>query len=208
MNDRVEHLDAGAVPEVVDVMCEAFFDYPVMRYVLRDSKEYESELRHLIRLFVMARVLRRELILGFPGENGLLGVALVSFPGRGETPPEIADVQEETWSRLGADARSRYEAFGDAAATIVVSEPHIHLNMIGARRSAQGMGVGGALLGAVHQRSAVDPESDGVTLSTEYEPNVTLYQHFGYRIVGSVDVDSAFTSWTFYRPDDSGEENE
>lgn len=53
------------VKEVTDVLCDAFFDYPVMRYVLGSRvPEYERRLENLIRFFVMARVCRDEMILG------------------------------------------------------------------------------------------------------------------------------------------------
>jgi len=37
---------------VLDVLCDAFFDYPVMRYVLGDRPEYPRRLRTVIGLFV------------------------------------------------------------------------------------------------------------------------------------------------------------
>lgn len=50
--------------DAVTVLCDAFYDYPVMRYVLRPSSEYDHRLRSLIGFFVAARVLREELVLG------------------------------------------------------------------------------------------------------------------------------------------------
>ena len=82
-----------------------------------------------------------------------------------------------------------------------MDEPHIHLNMIGAVRSIQGEGFGRALLEAVHAYSADDPASSGVTLTTETPANASLYEHFGYTLVGEARIGDAFKSWGFYRPD-------
>ena len=50
-------LEPTAVPDVVDVLCESFFGYPVMRYVLgEEAMDYEERLKTLVHFFVMARV--------------------------------------------------------------------------------------------------------------------------------------------------------
>lgn len=127
--------------------------------------------------------------------------ALVSRPGSGPSPPSLAALREETWAALGTPARSRYEAFGDVAGRFTIPDDHLHLNMIGVRPSEQGRGHGRRLLDAVHDRSAADPTSAGVSLTTEVESNLPLYRRFGYRVLGSADVGSAFTTWAMFRPD-------
>lgn len=151
----------------------------------------------------MARVLRGELVLGVAEGGDLAAAALVSRPGSGSTPRRLAELREETWAALGAEARGRYEAFGEVAGRFSIGLGHLHLNMIGVRRHQQGRGLGAQLLNDLHARSAADPGSAGVSLSTEVESNVPLYRRFGYRLLGSAPVDSAFTTWGMFRPDDS-----
>ena len=194
---EIEPADRGLV---VDVLCEAFFDYPVMRYVLGERPSYAGDLARLVQFFVGARVLRRETLLGVPGDRGRLsGAAIVSHPGRRESPPGLDALREETWEAIGPEARSRYEAFGDACAPFAVDEPHLHLNMIGVRASGRGRGIGRLLLDHVHRMSAEDDESIGVSLTTETESNVPLYRHFGYELLGRRDVDAELTTWGFLR---------
>jgi len=195
-------LGEEGVGEVVDVLCESFFDYPTLRFVLGpDPRRYENQLRTLIHFFVMARVLRSEVLLGIGDDNGLAAAALVSRPTGPEAPPELGELREKVWAGLGTAAQGRYEAFGAACAPFQVAVPHIHLNMIGVRRRAQGEGHGRQLIEHVHILSREDSESEGVTLTTEDPANVSLYEYLGYEVVGKAVVAPELTAWGFFRPD-------
>lgn len=202
----VVRLPPTEVPRVVDVLQESFRDYPVMRFVLGpdpdpDPVDYDDRLRTLVHLFVMARVFRDEVLLGVRSDDGLIATALVSRPGGPPSPPEFNALRAEVWSRLGKDAEERYTQFGEACRPFEASEPHLHLNMIGVRASAQGTGLGRRLLEAVHDMSRSDEDSCGVSLTTENPRNVSLYEHFGYEVVGQAVVGPGVTTWGFYRQD-------
>jgi len=201
-HDAVTVLDADATSQVVDVLCEAFSDYPVMRFVLgADNSRYEDELRALIGFFVTARLMRDEYVLGIGGRASLEAAAIVSRPAGPPSPPELAELRERLWARLGAPARARYESFSRACAPFQTDAPHLHLNMIGVRRRAMGRGLARKLLEHVHEMSAADPESRGVTLTTEDAANIPLYERFGYAMVGHAVVTPDLETWGFYRPD-------
>ena len=90
------------VPEVTRVLCEAFYDYPVMRYVLGGhADDYEGRLSTLIHFFVMERVLRNEKLLGTMDGEGLAATALVSYPGRRKAPAELLALRDEAWDEFG-----------------------------------------------------------------------------------------------------------
>lgn len=199
--DPVRTLSADSASGVVEVLSDAFRDYPVMRFVLGTKGDYSAGLNTLVTFFVMARVLREEPMIGMHGPAGLVAAAILSDPNDRSSPPELSVVRERTWETLGPEARERYEAFGRATAAFSVDTPHIHLNMIGVRTDHTGRGFGRALLEAVHARSAADPTSTGVSLTTEAPENVDLYRHFGYRVTGEGAIGSAFRSWGMFRPD-------
>jgi ribosomal protein S18 acetylase RimI-like enzyme len=200
MSARVLRVDDP--DEVVDVFCEAFRDYPVMRFVLGPGRsDFERDLRTLIGFFVMARALRGEYLFGIRGPNGLLqAAATVSRPGT-PMPESLVALRDEVWAELGADARARYEAYGAAQAPFERPEPHLHLNMLGVRRASKGRGLGRALLDRVHGLSRDDPRSSGVSLATEDPANVALYQHMGYAVTGQTVVSPELRTWALYRPD-------
>jgi GNAT superfamily N-acetyltransferase len=186
--------------EVVEVLSEAFFVYPVMEYVLGPRPDYAVDLRALVEFFVMARFVRDDLVLGaVGGGDTLAGVATITLPGEKESPGELTRLRESLWDRLGDDARGRYERFGEACRVFDIEHRHYHLNMIGVRRAHTGQGVGRVLLEAVHRVSAEDAESRGVTLTTEDPANLPLYQRFGYRILGHVEVGTDLESWGLFR---------
>lgn len=190
----------AAAGEITRVLCEAFADYPVMRYVLGEGGDYPARLQTLIGFFLGARVLRDDALLGIHERDELLGVALCSLPDR-VPPPEVAELRERTWAALGAEARARYDACVRAWEPVGVAEPNVHVNMLAVPPRHQGQGLGRALLERVHAMSRERTDSCGVTLTTESERNVVLYRHLGYRVVGRRPIAPGLETWGFFRPD-------
>lgn len=185
---------------IVAVFCDAFHDYPVMRYVLGTSQPYEARLRRLIELFVSGRAYRGEPMLGVrAADNTLMGAATMTLPRPVDPPVKFLALRESIWSELGPDARTRYDAFASATQQFAIAAPHYHLNMIGVRRDQQGTGLARVILQAVHDLSDADALSSGVSLTTELESNVKLYEHFGYRALGRARVGEGLETWTLFR---------
>ena len=200
----VSRIGAEEVESAVAVLADAFRTYPVLRFVVGpDVAPADPRIMRLTRFFLMARVYRREPIFGVRREGELMGVALVSNPGGPPSPPEVVALREETWALLGPDARSRYEAFGAACLPFQTDAPHLHLNMIGVRRQAQGHGFGRQLLDAVHRLARDTADMQGVSLTTEVPMNVPLYEHFGYQLVGHAQVAPGLETWGLYRPNEA-----
>ena len=196
----VAPLSSAQAEEIITVFCDAFHDYPVMRQVLGPGGRYETRLRTLIGLFVSGRVFRKEPLLGIRDDAGrLIGAATMTLPESPDPPAALIAHRDAVWSELGQDARARYEAFTAATQRFAIGTRHHHLNMIGVSRSRQREGLARALLGAVHAVTDADPDSAGTSLSTEHPPNVPLYQHFGYRVVGQARVDGDLTTWVLFR---------
>lgn len=197
---RVASLGPRDAEAVVDVLAEAFRDYPVMRHVLGAAPP--EQVRTLIGFFVSARVLRREPMLGIRSDRTLVAAALVTPPGTRAAPPALTARREEVWADLGAEARARYEALGAVWHGVAIAEENFHVNMIGVRAAQAGRGLGRRLLDHVHAMSRADPSSAGVTLSTEDPRNVPLYEHLGYRVTSHIRVTEALETWGFFRPDE------
>lgn len=183
------------------LLCEAFFDYPVTRFVLGSAPGYAERLRTLVGFFVAARFFREDLVLGVRDSSGnLAGIALVTLPGE-RLPPEALSVRREAvWRELGAAERARYEAFGTASRQFDIAAPHHHLNMIGVSTARLGQGYGRALLDYVHRTAESAPHSAGVSLTTETRRNLKLYESLGYRRLGHARIGTGLETWALYRP--------
>jgi len=195
-----EHTDA-----VVTVMYEAFYDYPVMRYVLGPEGDYDARLLTLTHLFVMGRVLREEPRCGVFSGSELIAAATVSYPGAA-APQAFRDLQKRTWSELGPDAQARYEEYAGVWNGFLPEVPHAHLNMIGTLDSTRGQGLGRLLMDHVHQLSLDTPGSEGVSLSTENPANVPMYEHVGYELIAHKRVAPELETWGMYRQHRSEEQ--
>jgi ribosomal protein S18 acetylase RimI-like enzyme len=186
------------------VLVDAFADYPVMAYLIgATGSPARARLTALFEYFVAARVLRDGLVLATGSEPSIDAVALVTTPLEGAAPPELAARREALWRQLGDDALVRYQGCGEVWRRFALAQPHYHLNLIGVRRSAAGRGLGRRLLDEIHARSAADPRSAGVTLTTEDPANVSLYLRFGYQVVGESLLAPGIRTWSFFRPDRS-----
>ncbi len=198
---RVQQVGREAFAEVTATLCDAFANYPVMRFVLGDSGNYRERLTTLIGFFGTARLLRDDPMLGVSAGAELSGVALVTLPGAAAQPAALAVAREETWAVLGTDARARYDACVRAWEPLAVAAPNVHLNMLGVRPRSQGQGISRLLLARVHALSRDRADSEGVTLTTEDARNLPLYRHFGYRVTGHARIAPGLETWGFFRPD-------
>jgi len=195
----VRRLDPADAPRVVDVLCDAFRAYPVMRYVLGEGEAGEGRRLHrLVTLFVMARAMRGEPLLGVEEGGRLVAAATMSRPGHGEAPAEWLALRDEVWAELGADARARYDTAVAAWQTLVFPEPHLHVNMIGVGPAHRGRGLARLLLEHGHGISRATDGSTGVSLTTEDPRNVDFYRHMGYEVVGQVRIAPELETWGLF----------
>lgn len=195
--------------DVVDVFAEAFQDYPVMRVTVGESADVRARVRRLIELFVTRRLARGGPMYGVGGgahARELAGAIVLTLPGEPPAGPEVAAISLAAWRDLGEDARLRYDAYAAASNFFAGMAPHLHLNMIGVRAGHKGTGLGRVLLDYVRRLAEADPDSSGVSLTTENPRNVDLYRHFGYEVVGHATVgpfesaQACYETWGMFLP--------
>ena len=197
----VASLSKENIPEVTEVFCEVFYNYPVMKYVLGEKEDYDKRLRKLITFFVSARALRKEPMLGINNEeNKLVAAALVTLPRDIPPPEEFLKQRDILWAELGLEEKARYENYGKATSRLRPKKPHHNLNMIGVRNAYQGKGLARKLINAVEALASENHLSTGVSLDTEVESNVSFYLHLGYELLGDTNVDKNVKTWEFFKP--------
>jgi GNAT superfamily N-acetyltransferase len=184
---------------VVAALCAAFREYPVMKYVLKDAgTDYDLHLEALVGFFTEIRYGRGSHVLGIREGNQLAAAALLDRAVHRQwySVHKHLEVAQRTIGKHAAERLERYESLSSGHEP---SDPHYYLGMIGVRPEHLGKGYGGALLKKVYELSSADPQSRGISLSTETHQNVALYQHFGYNVHSEVDIDEVH-SWCMYRP--------
>ncbi len=205
---RLVELASDDSARISEVLCRAFFDYPLMRFVLGgEGPGYARELRVLNDHFVMVRAIREEPMFGIVEDEELVGVSLLALPDGGASPPALGALWAKTWDALGPEARDRYLAVRSARVPFFPDDRHVHLDMLGVVPSSQGQGLGRRLIRRAQSVSRALPESKGVSLTTERLENVAMYERLGYEVLGHSRVAPGLATWGLFRADrpDDGE---
>ena len=184
---------------MVDVLVAAFYDYPVMRFVLRDSgPNYDRHINAMVGFLTDVRFARTSPVLAIRGATAVAAAALVDRPGERELPAPPADL-EDLHRTVGDAAWERMVAFGSATRRMQPQYPHHFVDMIGVRPEHQGEGLARTLLQEIDHIAGSDPRSEAICLTTESENNLTFYQHLGYEIRADAAVDELHT-WSLMKP--------
>ncbi|MFB9909315.1 GNAT family N-acetyltransferase [Allokutzneria oryzae] len=177
--------DARAMSEV---LVRAFDEDPVMNWVFADAEQRRRVYPRMIAALIRHAYLARGGCEVAENDGAILGVALWAPPGRAKTPrwrqllaapamlAAAGPVQFVRISRQGA----KLDAVLEAAHP---KEPHWFLSVLGTEPSAQGTGVGGALL-----RSRLS-DCGGLPAYLEcIDANVPLYERFGFKVISAIQV--------------------
>ena len=196
---KVESLNRSDKEDAVRVLTSAFYEYPVIRYILNsDGEKYETDLIALMGFFCESRLTREFPLLGIRDDGDLVAAAGINEPEYKPRSPELNKIFKELTNTIGEEAIARYESYEKKANPKGLDIPHYFLGIIGVLQTHQGKGYAKQIIEEVQQLSESHPTSKGVCLCTEDPPNVPLYEHIGYRIISEADVGVIHT-WAMFR---------
>jgi len=196
---KVEKLNRSDKEDAVSILTSAFYEYPVMRYVLiSDGEKYESDLKALMGFFCESRLTRDFPLLGMRDNAKLVAAAGINEPQFKPRSPELNEVYRDLINTVGEEAISRYESYEKKANPKGLDVPHYFLGIIGVVQAHQGKGYAKQIIEEVQRMSETHPTSKGVCLCTEDPPNVPLYEHIGYKVISEADVGDIHT-WAMFR---------
>ncbi len=197
---KIEKLTREHMSEVVSVLCSAFHDYPVMRFVLKSTgANYENDLKALVGFFCEVRLTRNWPVLGIRAEDGtLIAAALVNDLVLHPLPLPDEPLQQLK-KTIGQEAYERLVAYENQSSIGEPKVPHHFLGMIGVHPHHQKKGYAATLMNFVKEMASKNSESNGVCLSTEIPSNVPFYEHHGYRVISEADV-GELHSWCMFLP--------
>ncbi len=200
METRVLRLQDVQLAEAGQVLGRAFFDDPMMVYVMPD----DDQRRDILPAFMQAGVR-----ICLP--HGETYTTPGSVQGSANwLPPGKTELDEATLAAAGAlDVIGRMgdaagERFGTLMAQLAelhaeaVPPDHWYLLLLGVDPPRQGQGVGGHLIEPILRRA--DTEQRACYLETMKPRNVTFYQKHGFEVVVEGDTaDGALHFWTMRR---------
>jgi ribosomal protein S18 acetylase RimI-like enzyme len=177
---------------IADCLARAFQDDPVSEFLFPDAT---SRSRRLPPFY--ASVLRFFDHLGLVHtDEQLRGAAAWQAPS---VKPKLRDVLPAMIG-VGIALRSTWFRLSKLNAAVVPfhpREPHWYLAILGTDPSAQGTGVGSALIGPTLERC----DTDGMLayLESSKEANIGFYQRHGFRVVHEIEVPQGPKLWAMLR---------
>ena len=143
MDWTVQEIGRDRKEDALDVLCAAFDDYPVMRYVVGPPDAgYADRVRELIGFFVEARLARNVPLLGLLDGAALAAVAVLSSPHDTPMPPALVERHARLQRCLGAAAMARFDAYDEACEATDPGHVAHYLGMIATHPRRRGSGGG------------------------------------------------------------------
>jgi GNAT superfamily N-acetyltransferase len=169
--------------ELAATLARAFYDDPVMSWLLPSDRARTRQLRTIFRLELRHLHLPNNQVYT---TSEVSGGALWAPPHGWRTPPARL---LRAMPRLGLTLGRRLPAALRTLSAIEQlhpTEPHWYLALLGTEPARQGTGVGSALLAPVLDRC----DRDGVPayLESSKQSNIAFYARHGFEVTGSVDL--------------------
>ena len=190
--DGLNNLMPVGKPEVkpaARVLSRAFQNSPVFVHLLPDPLERKNKLHYFFEIVVRDAVRHGEV---YATSQNLEGVAVWIPSERGESISPWRMIRAGALSllfRFSRDFISRQSpitGFIDEAHKRHAPFRHWFLQAIGVDPAYQGKGYAGKLLKPMLAR--IDREKMPCYLDTEEEKNVSIYQHYGFRVLEEVEI--------------------
>ena len=176
---------------ILDLLMLAFDQDPVMRWMFPQARDHVNHFP--------------KFLMGQGGGGIDAGTAFVAGDYAGAAlwlPPGMHSDEAALFAAFGPVIEAgRFPdagAFGAGAAAMHPEDDHWYLAFLGVDPNMQGRGIGSAML--KHALAIVDAAPRIAYLETASEPNVRLYERFGFEVTGEVNVPGAPILWGMTRP--------
>lgn len=171
--------DSETRDQVIQLITRAFRDDPTVRWVFREPADYGKHFPNFITAFAGAAFEERTVDIA----SDMAGAAVWLAPGSVPDETAVGGVLTTFLSEVRQpDVFAMLEEMGSFHPT----EPHWYLPLIGVDTHFQGRGVGSDLL---RRRLAIcDRDRTPAYLESTNPRNVPLYERFGFRTLGTIQV--------------------
>lgn len=185
--------------EAVEILSLAFRDYPILRYYFPDSAtNLDAQLRKTFELCFDWREVYGWTFIGIVAQNHLKAVAVFTEPNPILDQNLVEKADQEFINALGETVAQRIGRYVEVKHEYLPTVPHFYLDMLTVHPQSQGQGYGKALLNWLDITSQQHPTSMGIGLDTETSTNVALYEHCGYRVTATTQLEG-IPIWCMFR---------
>jgi ribosomal protein S18 acetylase RimI-like enzyme len=180
---------------VADALADAFWDDPVMSWILREEGSRSRRLARLFGVQLRGHYLPLGTVWTTPDHAG---GALWAPPGHAIIPPlTVLRHLPDMLRALGRHATRALRTLNHVERQHP-KEPHWYLGVLGTRKAAQGRGIGSSLLLPVLDRC--DAEGIPAYLESSKEANISFYRRHGFELTGEIELPfGGPTVWPMWR---------
>jgi GNAT superfamily N-acetyltransferase len=200
--NRQAVVPAGAadLARLSDALADAFWDDPVLSWILPDEDSRHRRLARLFGVQLKGHYLPLGTVWTTPGGAG---AALWAPPGHAIIPPAtILRHLPDMIRALGRHAPRALRTLNHVERLHPKTPPHWYLGVLGTRKEEQGKGVGSALLGPILERC--DEEGMPAYLESSKFSNIAFYQRHGFEVTAEIPLPfggpSVWSMWRDPRP--------
>jgi GNAT superfamily N-acetyltransferase len=187
---RLRHATGQDISRLKTVLAEAFFDDPVLSWLMPDEGKRLGRLRRYFGIELHHLALARGRVWT---TSDLAGAALSLPPGRWRSPLRVTLLEGSAFGlHVGRAAR-----LGAAIEWRHLHEPHYYVRDVGVLPGMQGRGLGSALMGPTLQRC--DREGLPAYIEASSERSAVLYERLGFRHTRELRVGSSPPLWLMLR---------
>ena len=193
-------LDKSNVKPAVEVLVKAFRNYPMLQYYYPGEKERDKVSYYFLSLAVFTGIRYGEVYATSPNMEGIaVWIPSDNYPvtfwkGLRSVPLRII-------FGFGRYGGFRMKGLGEHIDTVhqrLTPFKHWFLQTIGVTTQFQGKGYAGKLIRP--KLSMIEKEGLPCYLETLDEQNVSLYEHFGFKVVDKSNIpETSLTNWAMLR---------
>jgi GNAT superfamily N-acetyltransferase len=186
------------IPGLSRTLARAFYDDPVMMWLLPNDKARTAQLRRLFATMTRHHHLARGGVEVACDGPGIGAAALWDPPNQWQDTRRGELMMTPTFIRVFGLRAAQGRAVQELMKRVHPEEPHWYLAVIGSDPTVRGKGFGQALMRSRLDR--VDAEHAPAYLESTKRENVPYYQRFGFAVTGEITLpDGGPTMWAMWR---------
>ncbi len=182
--------------KVVEILSEAFFEDPMIKYVFKDRER--KEIRRLYGVMTKAYAPSSDIYFDSEEPNGM-----IQWIDSEKEPGVMAWLRSGAMRMIGSPVSSLFRLMKTGMEIFktqkeCMKEHNLHLILLAVLPRKKGMGIGKKLMNLYIQEA--DSRGLPCYLETQNPSNLGYYESFGFSVVKEIEISPELRSWSMVRP--------